>query len=156
MYYINSDKKMTEKDWGKIKYMHYRMETWGEPFQVAFFLVFLIEAMRKIAKSPCILTCSAFAKSGHSENSPHGYGYAADLRFPRLSIFEMYRLATLFPFTGIGLYPKSNGGPFIHVDIKPIKKFQKRRGWIGIKKGKKSSGWKYLPLNEKNLRKYII
>lgn len=143
---------MTSNDWKKIKYMHHSSETWGAPYKVHKELVFKVERLRTLSGKPTVLTCNAYSKTGHASKSQHSLGTAADLRIKKATLLEMYILAEMLGFNGIGLYP-NNGRPFIHVDIRDIEPYEKGARWIAIGD---PNNWTYIALNEENLRKYVI
>jgi hypothetical protein len=60
--------------------------------------------------------------------------------------------AERFNFTGIGLYP-NNGTPFIHVDMRTTDPLNVQNRWIAIGD---PNNWTYIPLNEENIRKYVV
>ena len=156
MYNINPKTKITTDDLIKIKYM--ANDNWGDIFKMSSFLVFTIEAMRFLAKNPIVLTSPAYTGRGHSKNSLHYIGQAADIRVLGMSLMDMFILASRFPFTGIGIYPHADH-PFLHVEIDELIPFENRGLWIGIKSKcpeKLARGeWDYVTFNEENLKELV-
>src|SRR5574343_85090 len=142
---------MKQEDWKKLKYMTIK-DNWGDPSKMSRALVYNLENLRVYCGKPCVLTCPAYSNSGHSTNSQHGLGNAADLKILHSTLLEMYILAERFNFTGIGLYP-NNGNPFIHVDMRPTDPLNVQSRWIAIGD---PNNWTYIPLNEENIRKYVV
>lgn len=154
---------MKPDDWENIKYMHFLTESWGDAYKIDRDLVYTIERMRIYAQKPCILTSPAYTTIGHSPNSFHYKGLAADLRFKGASLLEMYILAERFNFSGIGLYPISGRGPFMHLDKRPHDPLNVQARWIAIpwteeeKETCSANGhWNYLAMNEQNIRNHVI
>lgn len=160
--------RMTEKDWESIKYMHYRVENWGTPVTgISKALVFNLENLRIFANKPCVLTCKAFTQDGHSPNSQHYKGNAADWRLLNASLVEMFILAERFNFSGIGLYPPiqiigedieevKGKLPFIHTDTRSYDPLNVQNRWIGIpvQQEDKNFNLEYFPLNVENFNRY--
>lgn len=143
---------MSDDDWNNIHYMHYKNNDWGDYTKIHRELVFNIENMRRIVDKPFILTCPAYAQSGHSPTSTHGLGKALDGKFLNSTLLEMYIWAERFNFSGIGLYP-NNGNPFIHLDTRDYNPLDNQSRWIAIGD---PNNWTYIALNEENIRKYVI
>ena len=142
---------MDTLSWKALKYMTIK-DNWGDPMKMSKALVYNMENMRAYCGKACVLTCPAYSNSGHTPNSQHALGNAADVRILHATLLEMYILAERFNFTGIGLYP-NNGTPFIHVDMRPTDPLNVQSRWIAIGD---PNNWTYTALNEENIRKYVI
>lgn len=143
--------KMTDADWAQLKFMT-KKDNWGDPSKMSKLLVFTLENMRIFAGKPLLLTCPAYANSGHAEAGEHPKGNAADYRFEGMDILGMYLLAERFGFTGIGCYP-NNGVPFMHVDVRTSDESNVFSRWIAIGN---PAAWTYVEFNESNFRKYCL
>jgi uncharacterized protein YcbK (DUF882 family) len=148
---MDNKQRMTEADWLKMKYMT-KKENWGDPLKISKKLVYNMEDMRIFINKPIVLTCAAYSNSGHTTNSQHGFGNAADYKIANSTLLEMYITAERFNFTGIGLYP-NNGNPFVHVDVRDQNDLDVQSRWIAIGDPNK---WTYVELNEQNFKKYVL
>lgn len=146
---------MSDSDWSKLKYMT-KKDNWGDPAKMSKNLVYNLENLRIFVGKPLTLTCPAYTPgNGHSQNSQHYFGNAADWTVKGLSILNMYILAERFNFTGIGLYP-NNGNPFVHTDVRETDCMNVQCRWIAVPGGSGAGGWTYLEMSEENLRKYCL
>lgn len=60
------------------------------------------------------------AAEGGERNSYHLKGLAADIRVPKMRLYDLYRIVLRFKtFKGIGYYPAQR---FLHVDLRPGKR----------------------------------
>jgi uncharacterized protein YcbK (DUF882 family) len=62
---------------------------------------------------------------GSAKNSMHMYGKAADIRIPGLPTDYLVQLGKWFQTGGIGWYPHSAGGGFVHLDTGPVRQWVK-------------------------------
>lgn len=113
-------KYMDDKAWEDIEAItpFRRRENWGIPNKLAKELIRGIVQLRAHANAPVNIHC-AYAQAGHSPNSMHYQGLAADLDIKGLSVVEMVGLASEIGFSGIGAYPYWNT-PGIHIDCRDI------------------------------------
>ncbi len=151
--------RMKFEDWENLKYMK-KDENWGDPSKMSSLLLYSLDALRDYAGVPLLLACQAYSVSGHSLKGEHPKGNAADIRLAGLSALEMYLLVERFNFTGIGVYPISTGGAFLHTDVRKLASNEKEARWIAIPNDgsdpENKGSWTYLALNAKNFKKYII
>lgn len=92
-------------------------------------LVILLDRFRDEIGAPVVIHC-AYETTGHSKNSQHAKGKAADLHVKGVSLLEAFDAAEKIGFTGIGVYPHWNN-PGLHLDIrdrKPIRWYQDENG----------------------------
>lgn len=103
-------------DWNKIKYFS-PTENWGDINKVNPYLVIALDTLRDAVGKPIIIHC-AYKTSGHSKNSMHYVGKAADIHIVGLSVVDQYLAAEkLGLFNGIGVYKHWNN-PGLHLDIR--------------------------------------
>ena len=127
---------MTDNFWEKIKHFTVN-ENWGDINKVNPYLVIALDALREAVNKPIVLHY-AYATKGHSENSMHYIGKAADIHIVGMSLIDQYLAAEkLGLFNGIGVYLDWNN-PGLHLDIR-----QKPARW-----GRNVSGH-YVALNDK-------
>lgn len=125
-------------DWSKIRWFSPE-ENWGDIFKIHPQLVELLDRMREYAGRPIIIH-EAYATSGHSPNSYHYLGMAADCHIKGLNVIDQYLIAERFPWGGIGVYGRDVWNrPGLHVDVRPG---HARWGCMKVE-GKR----KYVPLN---------
>lgn len=129
---------MTAELWKSLQFFS-RHENWGDPEKMDADFVQQLDHFRGIIGKPFVLTCAAFATHGHSENSYHYKGRAADGRFvdsdthEALSIKEHILIALRAPFGGVGIYTHSSLGPFLHFDNRVAT--YDRKIWTSEKEG---------------------
>lgn len=142
-------------DWSIIQHFSPH-ENWGDIEQVNPILIKQLDDMRKYANHPFILH-EVYSSTGHTKNSYHYYGAAADGHFIEsfkntnpLDLIDQYFLAVkIFGNSAIGLYGRDIwNNPGIHVDIRP---YIARWACTKMNSGKEE----YLPLNRKYID-YII
>lgn len=118
--------------WSKLNHFH-QGEKWGNKDKVNGLLLLLLDIITDRIKqyswekykriSPCIIHC-AYETTGHSANSQHYKGNAADFHFENVNLPEAYNiiLAVLKEyqveeFTGLGVYPDWHT-PGFHLDLR--------------------------------------
>jgi hypothetical protein len=117
--------------WDVVKYFSPR-EKWGDPSKVSGTLILVMDAVREAyGDDPSlysfILHC-AYELSGHSDNSYHYIGKAADFHIRNKSTKELFstqvfRMVTtlrelqITDFVGLGIYPQWNS-PGFHLDVR--------------------------------------
>ena len=107
---------MTLENWNRIRYFTPR-EKWGDWTWLQEDLIFKLDAMRRFAGVPIIIHC-AYDTFGHSKDSYHYKGMAADLHFVGRNLLDQFIIASRF-FSGIGCYDETvwqHSG--LHVDIR--------------------------------------
>lgn len=124
---------MDQRQWQHINHFH-QGENWGDLDLLKFELVQKLDWMREELGSPVFINCAADL-TGHSTNSYHYKGMAADIHFSEdVLLGDVFILATRW-FSGIGLYPFWNN-PGLHVDIRSLKVDEEAKYWISWRKGK--------------------
>lgn len=118
--------------WSKLNYFSAN-ENWGDKDKINPFLLILLDkiayevreyAWRNNKAVPyCIIHC-AYETSGHSQNSQHYRGNAADFHFENISVLEAYGIILrvlkdyqLENFVGLGVYPDWINQGF-HLDVR--------------------------------------
>lgn len=148
------------------------VDNWGDPKKINHELLLRLDDFRHTIGCPFIITSGT--GGNHLPNSQHYLGNAVDgiaIGF-KGSLLDLYFMAELFNFTGIGLYPdwqhkgKVIGG--LHLDMRPLQKQEdgtfdyRSNRWLGINKttktksGKTKTELKYYAFDLKNLKKYKI
>lgn len=111
-------------------------EKWGDHTKINGLLLILLDkitdkvklyAWQKYKKTAfCIIHC-AYEKSGHSPNSQHYLGNAADFHFENISTKEAYEIILevlgeyqVKNFVGLGIYPDWYKKGF-HLDVRSFK-----------------------------------
>lgn len=101
--------------------------------------LFTLDNYRGVVGKPCALTSDAWtAGTGHSKNSFHYLGRAADCRFldPKtkepLSLAEHVLIAMKAPFNGVGIYTWWPNGAGLHFDNRAE---NERKIWVSEKAG---------------------
>lgn len=102
-----------------------KTDQWGDPDKVSGFLIALIGLIQSEI-GEVEIHC-AYKKNGHSKNSQHYKGNAADFHFKNLckesfmeqynDIIEVLDEFQLTDFTGLGIYPQWNN-PGFHIDVR--------------------------------------
>lgn len=134
-------KKMTPEAWSAIEF--FKPREWGSWEQVAERLIFIVDKIRAVAGRPVHIH-SAFATTGHTDNSLHYRGLAVDLHIEGLHVIDQFILVSKFPdLGGIGVYPFWRQ-PGLHLDIG-----QPGRRWARNKDGA------YIPLDWKFIRSLV-
>ncbi len=108
------------KDWFKKNINYFTWQEFGaHPEKTAKPLLLALDRLRDKAACPIIIHC-AYDTSGHSPNSYHYKGSAADLHFKgNLTPLEQYCFISMVPgLNGVGWYPGWNN-PGWHVDLRP-------------------------------------
>jgi uncharacterized protein YcbK (DUF882 family) len=124
--------------WGKLKHFS-KSENWGDPEKMDPEFLIQLDDFRHVIDKPCVLTCAAFANQGHSDQSYHYKGRAADVRFidpttrEPLTLREHIFIAMKAPFGGVGIYTWSAMGPFLHLDNRVAE--YERKIWVSKKEG---------------------
>ncbi len=121
--------------WSKLKHFNLN-ENWGDKNKVNGLLLVLLDNITERVKtyswnkykkiSPCIIHC-AYKISGHSPNSQHYKGNAADFHFENIPASEAYMVMTEVlrefqaeGFVGLGVYPDWHK-PGFHLDVRGYK-----------------------------------
>ena len=126
-------------DWNKVTHFT-ETENWGDWRKIDAFLIYALDALREMVGRPIIIH-NAYATTGHSPNSQHYQGKAADIHIKGLSVLDQYIAAEKINlFNGIGVYPFWNT-PGLHLDVR-----QKPARW-----GRNAAGI-YVNLDGKFLR----
>lgn len=81
-----------------------------------------------------IIIHAGFAVSGHSKNSWHYFGDAADLDIQDMQVFDQYQAAREIGFGGYGLYPHWDN-PGLHLDVRPLKANGDPTLWVCNERG---------------------
>lgn len=117
--------KMTNEDWGKLKFFDaFEFET---PEEMEQEVVFLLDAIRAVAGAP-FRVHESFSLTGHETNSLHKIGGAIDGHFEGLGVIEQYLLCEQFRPAGLGFYPFWSP-PGIHIDSRSLMPYQKAARW---------------------------
>lgn len=101
-------------DWSQIKYFTPK-ERWGNPSMMNEKFVKKLDAFRAFVNHPIFIT-EGYAINGHSPNSYHYKGMAADCKFINKDLKFHVWAALHSPFGGVGIY---TWGPFLHLDDRP-------------------------------------
>ncbi len=121
--------------WLKVKHFN-PGEKWGDKNKINGLLVLLLDKITDRVKeycwnkykriSPCIIHC-AYETSGHSLNSQHYKGNAADFHFENITALEAYEIMIKVlkefqteDFVGLGVYPDWFK-PGFHLDVRGYK-----------------------------------
>jgi hypothetical protein len=107
--------KMTQQDWLEIEYFSSH-EKWGDPLLMDRETVFLLDRLRGIFKFPFFINCG-YERSGHTPNSQHYTGKAADFHVVGLPFRSAVDLMVDFvgsPPRGIGVCGKIGLGIYPH------------------------------------------
>lgn len=124
--------------WSKLRHFK-KTENWGDASKMDVLLLMDLDRFREEIGHPFKLL-AAYATSGHSEHSFHYLGRAVDGRFhdrktgKALSAKAHLLAALKSPFNGIGIYLWGSGGPFIHLDNRPMD--GTRKVWVSPVQGK--------------------
>ena len=136
---------MTKEEWKEIKWFS-PQEAFGDPDKMSFDLLKRLDALREFCGNPIIIHY-AYATGGHSENSQHYLGNAADLHIEGTTLINQYLLSERFNFGGLGIYPEWND-PGLHCDVRRKGKEEPYNRWAKV-------NGKYVFLNETVLRRLI-
>lgn len=128
-------------DWDAIKHFH-AGENWGDWTKMAFEYVRFLDTVRHLADTPFELTSPAYTRrTGHSKDSYHYYGHAADFYLPKLRPLDAYDLLVSV-FEDMGVYGKIGFGfypdwvtPGFHLDDRAMHKgvlFKPGVVWVRI------------------------
>jgi len=105
------------KHWDDVRHFE-AWEHFGDASKMNLSFMARLDFLREVADR-AILINAGWAESGHSHSESFHYsGMAADLVIVQATLQEMFQLAVLCGFRGIGIYPYWNK-PGIHVDIRP-------------------------------------
>lgn len=124
--------------WSKLEFFK-KTENWGDPSKMDALLLMDLDRFRREVGHPFRLL-AAYANDGHSEHSFHYLGRAVDGRFhdqetgKSLSVKAHLLAALKSPFNGVGIYLWGAGGPFLHLDNRPIEGMRKM--WVSPTQGK--------------------
>ena len=113
--------------WDKLRYFK-RSEAWGNPDKINGFLLILFDEIRHRASAinpdAYIVIHCGYELTGHSENSQHYIGNAADFHIVGLSFFTAYVLIVetlkdlqVSDKIGLGANPDWNS-PGFHLDVR--------------------------------------
>jgi len=111
---------MNADQWDYIQHFH-AGENWGDWTCMDFQFIRILDTVRHLANTPFELTSPAYTKrTGHSKQSFHYLGRAADFTLPKKKALDAYDLLVLtleemgiYNKVGFGFYP---GGNFFHLD----------------------------------------
>lgn len=118
---------MTLEKWTTVKRFHMQ-EKWGNPLMMDEEFIFLLDSFAIKVGHPIIIHCG-YDTDGHSPQSYHYKGRAADLHINGVPLIQQYRMAKDFGFTGIGVY-RHWRNPGLHLDNRT-----KPASWIRDKQG---------------------
>lgn len=121
--------KMTEEDWGRIRYFSIN-EDWGEPMKMDRDLIYLLDGLRGLFHHPFVIHCG-YKGGGHSRNSQHYVGKAADFHIEGMALKDAVDLMLDFisppprglgiaHIVGLGIYPHWRN-PGFHLDTRGSK-----------------------------------
>lgn len=136
---------MTTTEWEQMNHFS-PDENWGDPTEMSFNLLKRLDALREFCGNPIVIDCG-YATNGHTKNSQHYLGKAADFHIVGVSLINQYLLAERFNFGGIGVYPGWNN-PGLHCDVRYKDEEQPQDRWARI-------NGRYVILTEKVLKKLI-
>ena len=116
--------------WDKLRYFK-RSEAWGNPDKINGFLLILLDEIRHRASvinpDAYIVIHCGYELTGHTENSQHYKGSAADFHIVGLSLFKAYVLIVetikdiqVSDKVGLGVYLGWNS-PGFHLDVRGSK-----------------------------------
>jgi hypothetical protein len=121
---------MDSRLWENIKYFS-PAEKWGDLDLVKFELIQKLDWLRDAAGVPIHIHCAG-DHTGHSPNSYHYRGMAADIHADNIEVGDLFILATRW-FKGIGVYPRWNN-PGLHLDIRRLEPDEAGKYWISWRK----------------------
>jgi uncharacterized protein YcbK (DUF882 family) len=118
--------KMTEHDWSEVRHFSTK-EAWGDPYRMDRELIFLLDRLRDIFRVPFVIHCG-YEAGGHTENSQHYVGKAADFHIEELPFRDAVDLMVGFVgprpggigvwhTIGLGIYPHW-ATPGFHLDTR--------------------------------------
>ena len=122
---------MTKEQFEQIKYFSPE-ENWGSPYKMSFALLKGLDALREFVSNRILIHCG-YSKGGHTKNSQHYLGKAADFHIENMSLINQYLAAERFMFTGIGIYPDWNN-PGLHCDVRCKSNEQSQDRWVKLNK----------------------
>jgi len=128
------------EDWHLVR--HFKAIEFNKPEYMDEDLIFELDTLREFLGRPIKISAS-FAESGHSKDSQHYKGFAADIKCEGLHPIDFFVAALRFKFNGIGLYPWG-----IHVDTRILRNGEYKAFWCQI-------GGVYKPLNRANLAHFL-
>ena len=120
---------MTDNEWKQIKYFN-PDENWGDPIEINFDLLKRLDALREFCGNPIIIHCG-YTTDGHTKNSQHYAGKAADFHIMGVRLINQYLLAERFNFGGIGIYPNWKN-PGLHCDVRYKDHEEPFNRWVKI------------------------
>lgn len=119
---------MAENDWWIIK--NFKKSEFKYPQLMAKDLTLRLDLMREVAGKPFTITsCYREGDGGY-----HGLGLAVDGRFKDMPLIDQFLLAIRY-FNGVGVYNSYWKG--IHIDMRPLKKYEPKALWSAVWDGKK-------------------
>lgn len=115
------------------KLVNFEKKEWiKDPNMVSPELALMVDELTSFVKSQmpnvfCIIHV-AYEKEDHVENSKHYTGKAVDLSFHGMPLLMQYMAASMYPFTGIGVYPfwRNQG---LHLELDPEHTGRSKRWW---------------------------
>ena len=137
---------MTKNEWNQIEHFDPK-EKWGDSEKMSFELLKRLDALREFCGHRIIIHCG-YAVNGHTKDSQHYLGRAADFHIAGVSLVNQYLLAERFNFGGIGVYPEWNN-PGLHCDVRHKDHEEPQDRWVRIR-------GQYRILTEAILRKIMI
>ncbi len=133
---------MTAQDWALMDILKPSSGNWGNWHEISFYLICELDNLCYDLGLIPLITSGTMGK--HSEKSWHYKGYALDVMFPQIPLWELpkrvYESALRYEFTGIGIYNQwrlskdvaPQGG--IHVEQDPIPS-PNRKLWLRTEDG---------------------
>lgn len=152
---------MTKEDWGHLKHFSPN-ENWGDPLKMDFSLLWVLDSFRAYIDRKIVVVCGT--QGNHVKDSQHYLGKAVDVVVETNGLAKLDVLFSVFrfPFTGIGLYPKSKcagmvsplGFHFDSRDVRSLPRGITQATWMGVpnEKGKNN----YYDLNFANLKTFGV
>ena len=112
--------------WDKYIRHFSKTEKWGDWAKINGMLLYLLERIRERTKKPVIIHC-AYETSGHSQNSMHYSGNAADFHISGMDLYFAYQMIMqilrdyqMHDHTGLGIYLDWHNQGF-HLDLRAKK-----------------------------------
>ncbi len=127
-----------QKQWKQIK--HFKPnEAFGNLNLFKFKVLKLLDQQTEFAKNIlysdrkiyCIVHSGT--QGIHSKDSQHYKGWAVDVHYTNMSLFEQVMLSLLFPWSAIGFYPTWNSQG-VHLDLRIQKWYERKAMWYTYNK----------------------
>jgi len=146
---LNGGTLMTKEQWQQLKHFSEK-ERWGDPYKMSWDLLRRLDALREFIGFPIYVLCG-YETSGHTDNSMHYVGKAADVYCKEESLVNFYLAAERFGFGGIGVYTWGTPSGFLHLDVREVDLEQKLPSrWASYRKGE------YVALDECFVRSFLL